>query len=396
MSMLRFIKSFDYLLAAAVVAMAVFGVVMIYAAGTLPQFSGLYASQRLYVITGFILMLVISLVDYHTITRFYIPIYIFGLLLLVVARLIGADSATGTSRWIWIPIPGRDDISIQPSEFFKIFMILFMAKLLEVKKDTFNQVPILSLIMLLILVPVYMIQAQPSLSASIVVAVVSMIILFTAGLYYRTILAGLAVLLPAVLALWFDMRRATPLLVTKILDRYQWERIQTYLNPIEGSDDYWQVQSSLFAIGSGKLYGKGFLNNSYVSNGHNDFIFATIAEQFGFAGGAIVLAVMIFIIIKCILVALRAFDLQGRLIAAGVAGMLIFEAFVNVSVATALLPNTGMPFPFLSHGGSTMWVHMVAIGLVLNVSIPREKPMFGAEEDERPPIIGYGGEVTSD
>lgn len=377
------LRSYDYLLLVAVVALAVFGVVMIYCAGntgTMTKFASLYKSQRLYVITGFVLLLIFSVLDYHFITRFYIPIYGFCLLLLVVALLIGADSATGTARWIWIPIPGRDDISIQPSEFAKVFMILFLAKLISDRRDSFNHILILGLILVLILIPVILIQQQPSLSASLVVVVTALVVLFVGGLYFRTIIIGLLLLVPAGLVVWFDILRAQPLFITKILNKYQWGRIDTFLHPIEGSDEFRQIQGSLYAIGSGGLYGKGFQNNSYVINGHNDFIFSITAEQFGFVGCAVVLGIIALVIVKCILTALRAGDLLGRLIAAGVAGMLLFEVFVNVSVATALLPNTGMPFPFLSYGGSTIWVHMIAIGLVLNIRLPREKPMFGGEE----------------
>jgi len=121
------------------------------------------------------------------------------------------------------------------------------------------------------------------------------------------------------------------------------------------------------------------MNNSHVIHGHNDFIFSIIAQQFGFVGAAVLLAAIALIIIRCILISLRAADLQGRLIAAGVAGMLIFETFVHVSVTTNFLPNTGMPFPFLSFGGSMIWVHMMAIGVVLNVKLPRKKGYFDDE-----------------
>lgn len=378
----HYLRHFDYLLAAAVIAMSVLGIVMIYAAtntGVLPQFASLYKSQRLYVITGVALMMFFALVDYHVITRFYIPIYVMGLLLLGVALIIGADEATGTARWIRIPFPGRDDISIQPSEFMKIGIILFLAKLIELKKEYFNHILTLGLIFLCIMVPVALIQMQASLSASLVIAAISLTIIFAGGLYYRTILIGVALIIPAGLALWFDLRRTEPLL-KRLLRDYQWERIDTYLRPVPGSDEYRQVQASLFAIGSGKLYGKGFLKNSYIANGFNDFVFAVVAEQFGFVGSAAVLGLMALIIAKCILTAHKAFDLQGKLIAAGVAGMFLFETFVNVSVVTAILPNTGMPFPFLSYGGSTMWVHMIAAGLVINVGLPRAKPMFSSED----------------
>jgi rod shape determining protein RodA len=208
----------------------------------------------------------------------------------------------------------------------------------------------------------------------------SFVVLFVGGLYYRTLLAGAVVLTPAAIFVYLDLRRNVPRYIPNWLNQYQWGRIETFLRPVEGSDAYRQVQQSLFSIGSGGLYGKGFLNNGYVANGYNDFVFSITAEQFGFAGCAAVLGLMAFILVKCALKAFRSNDLQGRMIAAGVAGMLLFETFVNVAVVTELMPNTGMPFPFLSYGGSSIWVHMAAIGFVISVGMPRERPMFEALE----------------
>jgi rod shape determining protein RodA len=371
--------SFDYLLAIAVVGLSVFGIFMVYAAtntGFTPRFVNLHLSQRLHVITGVVLMAIFAMIDYRFVTKFYIPIYVLCIGLLVTALVIGADDATGTARWIRIPIPVMGSQSIQPSEFAKLFIIIFLAKLIEVRKDVFNHILMLFLILASVALPVYLIQEQPSLSASLVIIAASLTVLFTGGLYYRTILAGLALAVPAGLFVWFDMNRAQPLFITRVLSEYQWERIATVLNPEFGSDAYMQIEGSLYAISTGGLWGKGYLNNSYVIVGHNDLIFSVVAEQFGFVGCAVVLGVTALIIIKCILIALRADDLQGRLIAAGVAGMLIFEVFVNVGVVTSILPATGMAYPFLSYGGSIMWVHMAAIGMVLNIGLPRPKPMF--------------------
>jgi rod shape determining protein RodA len=177
------------------------------------------------------------------------------------------------------------------------------------------------------------------------------------------------------------MLRAEPLFMNRILSAYQWDRVETFFSDEPDPDKFMQIQGSLYAIGSGGLRGKGFLNNEHVIYGHNDLISSVVAEQFGFVGCAVLLGVVALVIIKCIFIALRADDLQGRLIAAGVAGMLIFEVFVNVGVATDMLPATGMAFPFLSYGGSIMWVHMIAIGMVLNIGLPRAKSMFEKDND---------------
>jgi rod shape determining protein RodA len=374
--------SFDYLLAVAVVALAVFGVFMVYAAtntGATPRVANLFISQRMFVITGTALMLIFAVIDYRFVTRFYLLIFAVCVALLVLVLIIGADDATGTARWIRVPIPGFGAQSLQPSEFAKLFMIIFLAKFIDKRKDSFNHFLMLGIILICIVLPVLLIQRQPSLSASMVIIFTSLVILFTGGLYYRTIFTGIVLVVPLALVVWFDMLRAEPLFITRILSEYQWERVATHLNPVAGSNEFFQIQGSLYAIGSAGLWGKGFLNNGHVIHGHNDLIFSVVAEQFGFVGCAALLGVTALIIIKCILIALRADDMQGRLIAAGVAGMLIFEVFVNVSVATAMLPATGMAYPFLSYGGSIMWVHMMAVGMVLNVGLPRAKSMFETE-----------------
>ncbi|MCL2840490.1 MAG: FtsW/RodA/SpoVE family cell cycle protein [Defluviitaleaceae bacterium] len=384
------LKSYDYLLALVTIGIGIFSVVMIYAsihadgipASVTADHYTLWSRQRLFIITGGVLMIALSFIDYHYITRFYIYIYGIMIALLIVVLLIGADDATNVARWLWIPFPFVGWLSMQPSEFAKIFMIISMAKFLDIHHDRFNKPLWLGVVLLGIAVPVFLVVLQPSLSAGLVILSITMIILFIGGLYYRTILVGLILLAPIGVMVWFDMQRAEPLFLTRFLGDFQWRRIEIFLDPTLSVDAFRQTQGSLYAIGTGGLTGRGFLENPFVILGHNDFIFSVVASQFGFVGAVLLLASIGFIIVRCIFIALRAVDLEGRLIAAGVAGMLIVETFFHVGVATNLLPNTGMPFPFLSYGGSMIWVHMIAIGIVLNVGLPRKpKSIFEDEED---------------
>ncbi|MCL2224852.1 MAG: FtsW/RodA/SpoVE family cell cycle protein [Defluviitaleaceae bacterium] len=385
-------KSYDYLLALAVIALGVFGVVMIYASANaelIPRMivnsdGGLWRRQRMFIISGAVLMVAFSMIDYHFITRFYVYIYGLMLLLLVVVMIIGADDHTGVARWIWIPVPFIGFLSMQPSEFAKIFMTIFMAKFLDVFKDRFNRPLLLVPLAILIIVPVLLVFMQPSFSASMVVLSISLVVLFVGGLYWRTILVSAAVIAPVGIVVWFDLQRQTPIILTRFLSEWQWRRIESFLRP-EMADQWarYQTERSLYAIGTGGLTGRGFLENPYIILGHNDFVFSVAATQFGFVGAVTLLGVVAFVIVRCIRIALKAVDTEGKLIAAGVAGMLIFETFFHVGVATDLLPNTGMPFPFLSYGGSMIWVHMIAIGMVLNVGLPRKpKSMFDQPETE--------------
>ncbi|MCL1877541.1 MAG: FtsW/RodA/SpoVE family cell cycle protein [Defluviitaleaceae bacterium] len=387
----RIPKTYDYLLALAVIALGVFGVLMVYASVhadfslALPRivrdFGGLWRQQRLYVITGTILMIAVSMVDYRYIMRFYLYIYGAMIFFLIVA-LVFFNPEVATARSVWIPIPFLGVLSMQPSEFSKIFMMVFLAKFLSLNRERFNKPLWLGLVLILVALPVALVVMQPSLSASLVVLCIALVIIFAAGLYWRTILIGGAILAPVAVVVAIDLHRTSPIFVTRFLQDFQWRRIETFIRPQYASEDALrQTTESLYAIGTGGLTGRGFLQNPYVALGHNDFIFSVTASQYGFVGATILLGIVAFVIARCVLIALKSADAEGRFFAAGVAGMILFETFFHVGVATAILPNTGMPFPFMSSGGSMVWVHMIAIGIVLNIGLPR-KPKSIFDEPE--------------
>ena len=369
------LQKFDYPLAFATFVLGLAGVVMVYAsiyAAATPSsvfaaFHDLWERQALYVFTGAVLMVGFSFVDYRFITRFYLNIYGITLLLLGLVLAVGGDDGTNVARWLWVPVPFIGNLSMQPSEFSKIFMVLFLAKLLAVHKEKFNKPLYLSLVIVTISVPFLLVAMQPSLSAAIVILSISLIVLFVGGVHSKAILIGGVAFIPIAALTWADMQRAEPVFLTRILGDFQWRRIETFLNPIPGSDAFLQTEGSLHAIATGGFTGLGFLNSPHVILGHNDFIFAVVASQFGFIGAMALLLAVALVVIRCILIALKTSCPEGRLIAAGVAGMLIVETFFHVGVVTNLIPNTGMPFPFLSYGGSMIWVHMIAIGIVLSV-----------------------------
>jgi len=382
------LKSFDYLLALCVIGVSAFGVVMIYTSANhagMPvqqqaNFGWLWRPQRVFVISGSVLMLVVACIDYRLITRLYLFIYGLMMALLLAVMIMGAGDGS-VARWLPIPVPVIGPISLQPSEFAKIFMILFLAKFLDVKKDDFNRILWLLLVLVSIAVPVYLVFEQPSLSAALVVLFASMVILFTAGLKLRYIFIGVLVITPILVLLWFDLQREYPIILGSILRDYQVDRIQAIISPTPNPDDIRQAAESRRAIAAGGLTGQGFMNNQvYLIFAHNDLIFSVVAEQFGFAGSAALIGVMLLMVAKCLLIGLKAIDLQGRLISVGVAGLLLFETFVHVGVTTALLPTTGMPFPFLSYGGSMIWVHMIAMGVVLNIGLKRNKDELEEED----------------
>jgi len=334
--------------------------------------SGTYTTQKLFFATGVGILILFTIVDYHFITRFYWPVYALMIVLLCVVMVIGANDHTNTARWIRL----SGGFSIQPSEFSKIFIIIFLAKFIDNRQDSINNIGILAITAALVMIPVAMIYRQPALSACLVIAVISICMVFASNLKFRYFIIALVIIAPIVILFFWDLQNSPYVFLDKVLGTYQMDRIETFRRPDVESDEYYQTHASLTSLGSGMLNGRGYKNGSYIPLGANDFIFSVIGEQFGFIGCACVLIAIFIIICKCIIIANRSPDMPGRLIAMGVAGKLAFEVFVNVGVATDILPNTGMPFPFLSSGGSSLWVNMACIGLVLNVGLFKAKSIF--------------------
>ncbi len=329
--------------------------------------------QALGMVIGFCGMIVISLIDYGWILKFYWVIYIFDIGLLTAVLLIG-DSHHGAQRWIDI---GKS-LTIQPSEFAKIFLILFFAKFLSVNKERVSKWWFIFVTAMLAGIPLLLIVKQPDLSTTILITGLIVTMIFAAGLSYKKIGIILAVLIPVIAAGIIYIQQPDQ----KLLDDYQLKRIYAFMYPDEYDNERYQQENSVLAIGSGRLYGKGLYNDStesmknanYLSReAINDFIFAIIGEEMGFVGSCIVLGVLFLIIIECFIAAVFAPDMTGRMLCTGMALLLTLQVFINVGVATELLPNTGIPLPFISTGLSSLISLFGGMGFVLNVSLQKIK-----------------------
>lgn len=370
----------DYWLVLAICALSIFGIICIGSAThiNLGEDPGNFYKQMAWFAIGVLLMLIASQIDYEFFSRYYLLIYAINILMLVAVLLFGR-TVNGATRWIIL-----GPISLQPSEFAKLMMIFFLAKFLSMRQESHNDIsylPTLAFICVSTLLPVWLIQKQPSLSASLVLIAVLCIELYVVGLDKKIIQTVLLIAVPLVLFVLWDVGRENPLIMDKILRTHQFNRILTFVDPSSNIDQYYQTEKAISAIGSGQLTGKGLYNGtlnqlSYLPEPHNDFIFSVIGEEFGFIGCIIVLLLLLFIVFRCILIAISTRDLFSQLIVSGVAGMIAFQTFVNVGVATGIMPNTGMSLPFVSYGGSSMWTNMIAIGLVLNIGCKRSKSIF--------------------
>ena len=362
------IKNYNFTLAALVLSLSVLGIFVVGSAREIYQ-----SRQILGVAIGLCVMFVISLFDYVWVLEFYWMIYLAAVASLASVLVIG-QSVNGAKRWINLGFT-----TFQPSELAKILLILFFSKFIMNHIEDLNDRVTLIKYAVLSAVPLGLIFAEPNLSTTILTALVLCLIIYAGGLSYRIIGKIFLVLIPTVIIfLTIAVMPNQP-----FLQEYQQRRILAFINREEeqASDEVYQQNNSVMAIGSGKLTGKGLNNNTTTSvkNGNfipepqTDFIFAIVGEELGFIGGCIVIALLLLIVIQCILIGIRAQDLAGRILCCGVGGLIGVQSFVNISVATGLIPNTGVPLPFVSYGLTSLVSLYMGIGFVLNVGLQPKK-----------------------
>ena len=377
MNIRKYIQNLDWWLVGAVCLLVFFSLICIASAThvNLGESPSNVIKHGVFFLIGLGLMVIASNIDYEYFSQYYIPIYVANILLLIAVLLIGVDNK-GATRWIAV-----GPLTLQPSEFAKVVMIFCLAKVITMKHKELDDMRTIAFLCGMLAIPLVLIQKQPALSASLVLVAIFCIVLFIAGLDWRFIRTVLVIVVPIVALILIDVSLENPIFTDKVFKQHQFNRILSFVDPTRDANLYYQTEKSISAIGSGQMTGKGLFNGtlnqlSYLPEPHNDFIFSVIGEEFGFVGGIFVLAVLLFIVFRCIVVATSARDPFSQLIAAGIAGMFAFQTFVNAGVATGILPNTGMSLPFVSYGGSSMWTNMGAIGLILNIRKKETKSLF--------------------
>lgn len=320
------------------------------------------------VIMGIFLMIVVSLFGYNIILKLYWLIYVLNIILLVLVQIQGV-SRGGAQRWLNI-----FGVQFQPSETAKIMLILFFAAFFMKHEEEINNIKYVILAIVLFLPIVILIYTQPDMSTSIMVILLFSILFYEAGISWKFVIGTLAIAIPAfVIALMLVLQPDQ-----QIIEQYQQNRILAFINPEEyATAEAYQQINSVMAIGSGQLTGKGYnsddinsvKNGNFISEPQTDFIFAVIGEEFGFIGTCTVIVLLILISIECIIIARKAKDLSGRLIAVGMGSLIAFQGFMNIGVATQTFPNTGIPLPFVSYGLTSLISLYIGAGLVINVRL---------------------------
>ena len=355
-------RNFDFWLFGAVIFMCLFGIVMIQSAiAGNEELAGYPQRQSIFGVAGLVLVIIMAAIDYHLWSSIAKFIYVFAFAALFIIYVYG-EARFGSARWIDTGL-----ILIQPSEIVKILMIMVLADHFTRTWDDKKDLKWIARSFLLTFGVVVWILLQPNLSTSIVIFVIWFALLWISGLpmKYLAILAVVGILV-VVIAFPF-------------LEDYQQARILNFIFPDQEASygDVYNIQQSKIAIGSGGWFGEGYGQGTqvqlrFLKVRHTDFIFSVVAEEFGFVGTTAIIALMAFIIIRCIRVAQTASDRYGSLLAFGYAAMLFFQTAINIGVNLNLVPVSGLPFPFLSYGGSSLVSSIIGVGLVESVALRKK------------------------
>lgn len=370
------IRNYNFRLVIYLVALTILGILVI---GSAKEGSN-QTRQIMGLVLGLCAMIVISLIDYSFVLRFVWLFYGLDLALLAAVITVG-ENHKGATRWIEIA-----GIQFQPSELSKIILILFFAAFLQKHREKINSLKMLIYFAVCAAIPLFLVFKEPDLSTTIVTALICLSLLFIGGLSYKIVVGGLAVAVPALLVVLYAIA-SNPGTGDGALEGYQNIRILAWLYPELYPQQALQTQNSIMAIGSGQLSGKGLYNTDvtsiksggFISEAHTDFIFTVVGEELGFIGTAAVVILMMLIALECLWISKRAKDLSGRLICCGMASLIAFQSFVNISVVTGLFPNTGVTLPFVSYGLTSLVTNFAGMGFVLNVGLQPRK--YGTGEN---------------
>ena len=302
--------------------------------------------------------------DYRNLLQASKVIYFFNLLMLVAVLVVG-HSALGAQRWIQI-----GPVSLQPSEFSKIIMIVTFAAFLEERKGKLKKLVDIAPVLLFVIIPAIIVMKQPDLGTSLVFFAIMLGMVYVAGINTRFLLSSMGICVLLLPVFW------------QVLKEYQKSRIKVFLNPeMDPLGSGYHVIQSKIAIGSGLITGKGLFQGtqsqlSFLPENHTDFIFAVIGEELGLIGCLFVLLLYAILIYRGLKIAMNAQDDFGALIAVGIVSMFIFHLFVNIGMTIGIMPVTGVPLPFMSYGVSALTTNMLSVGLLLNINMRKQKLMF--------------------
>ena len=359
------VKSVDKQFLAIIYILLAFGLLMVFSASSPIAFASSATNhdsfyylkkQLLWAVFGSVAMFITANYDYKKLKNWAVTIFAISIILLLLVLVPGIGRKINDARrWIYI-----GPINFQPSEVAKIATIIFFSYSLSINYKELSKFTVFILYVGIIGVMALIIMMEPHFSCTMLIAVTACVMLFVAGANLWHFVALGACALPAIIM----MVAMAP---------YRLARVTTFLDPFKDiQGEGWQIVQSLYAIGSGGLFGAGLGQSRQkymnIPEPQNDFIFSILAEEFGLLGAILVALMFIFLIIRGIKIALNAPDLFGTLLATGIVSMIAIQAVVNIAVVTSSMPVTGMPLPFFSYGGTALAITMAEMGIVLNIS----------------------------
>ena len=373
-------RQVDFVLVVIIIILLAFGIVMVLSASApsaLAETGSSYTyffSQLRFAAMGLVVMWIVSRIDYHIYKKFYWPVYwiSIGILLLVLIPGLGSESG-GATRWIDLGF-----LRFQPSEITKVGLIIFFAGYLTDHKNDlrdFKKGFLLPLVFLAIPVLIALF-IQNHLSVGIVMSLITIVMMLVAGCrLFHFVATGLVVGGAGAAALVTYLSTAGD----QASDlSFRFGRILNFMDPWQDATGLgWQTIQGLYAIGSGGLFGVGLGESKqkylYVSEPQNDFIFAILAEELGFVGCLVVIALFALFIWRGIIIAMKSSDMFGSLLATGITALVMVQAALNIAVVTNSMPNTGISLPFFSAGGTALIILLAMCGILLNISRSKEK-----------------------
>ncbi|QDR80129.1 rod shape-determining protein RodA [Sporomusa termitida] len=364
----RLLRNLDFILIGVTVLLVLISLVII---GSATHINGpsedrywYVERQGLFALASIIIIFFILNFDYRSLEKFAGFLYIFNLIMLLAVMFVG-QSALGAQRWIQI-----GPISLQPSEFSKLIMIIALAQVLDKRTGRLNSFKEIIPVFIFVGIPFFLVLKQPDLGTSLVFLAILFGMIFVAGISTRHLLSIIGAGLAFLPVFWH------------FLKDYQKKRLTVFIDPnVDPLGSGYHIIQSKIAIGSGMLFGKGLFNGTqsqlnFLPENHTDFIFAVIGEELGFVGATLILLFYFILLYRGIKIAGAARDNFGMLVATGITSMLAFHLLVNVGMTAGIMPVTGIPLPLMSYGVSSLTTNLVSIGILLNIHMRRQKILF--------------------
>ncbi|NTV89458.1 MAG: rod shape-determining protein RodA [Clostridiales bacterium] len=375
----NFIKQFDFPLFTAILMLSVIGIIVLMSALNIDPNNiqanhnamSSWIKQLVCLIAGIIISIILCTIDYKDFKTLGIAIYIISVFLLILVLLKGED-IHGSRSWLILPVIGQ----FQPSELAKVAFVVVIPVFFErIKEGQDKAKNILKLIVYFVII-VLLILMQRDVGTTTVVVFAFLVMLFVFGVPYKYFLIAIGA-----------FGASTPLIWMLVLPKYPHikARILTFLNPeMDLLGDGLQVHRSKMTIGSGQMFGNGLFNGNQtqyrVPFKQNDFIFSVVGEELGFIGCMVVIALIFFILFRSLYIARNSRDDYGTYMVVGITAIFAFHFIENIGMSIGVLPVTGIPLPFMSQGGSALLTNYFSVGILLSVSMRRQRAIFNSSQ----------------